>query len=71
MSKSDAVLFTFEGQPVGILVRQSRGFLFYSSIPPFDGLDGVTYRTKRSVRLALRRHIAAFEPARPAQLAAA
>jgi hypothetical protein len=71
MSKSDAILFTFEGQPVGILVRQYRGFLFYSSIPPFDGLDGVTYRTKRSARLALRRYIATLEATRPAQLAAA
>jgi hypothetical protein len=61
MRKSDTVIFTLSGAPAGILVRESDGFLFYSSVPPLDGLDGSAFRTLGEARVAVRRKIASRE----------
>jgi hypothetical protein len=61
MRKSDTVIFTFQGLPAGILLRESDGFVFYSSVPPLDELDGTTFRTVGEARVAVRRKIAARE----------
>jgi hypothetical protein len=61
MRKSDTVIFTFQGAPAGMLLRERGGFVLYSSVPPLDALDGTAFRTVGEARAAVRRKIAATE----------